>query len=68
LKFADHHDFPPRSLERIEEARVRTSSGAVVVTAKDRVKIEGRLAVHEIRLSAVMEPSFWPWLDAALSA
>jgi tetraacyldisaccharide 4'-kinase len=68
LKFGDHHDFPLRSVERIEDARTRTSSDAVVVTAKDRVKIEGRLQVHEIRTSAVLEPSFWPWLDAVLSA
>jgi tetraacyldisaccharide 4'-kinase len=68
LKFSDHHDFPPRSLARIEQARVDTSADAIVVTAKDRVKIEGRLLVHEIGITAVLEPSFWSWLDAALTA
>ncbi len=68
LAFADHHRFPQRSLDRIERARKRTGAETVVVTAKDRVKIEDRLdALAEIRITAVLEPAFWIWLDEALN-
>jgi tetraacyldisaccharide 4'-kinase len=68
LAFADHHRFPQRSLDRIERARKRTGADTVVVTAKDRVKIEDRLdALAEIRVTAILEPAFWSWLDEALN-
>jgi tetraacyldisaccharide-1-P 4'-kinase len=68
LAFADHHRFPPRSLARIERAHARTGASAVVVTAKDHAKIEGRLAapLTVLCIAAVLEPAFWQWLDAAL--
>ena len=70
LAFGDHHRYPESSLERIERARRRTGAEAVVTTAKDRVKLEGRLAapLHELRIAAVLEPSFWAWLDQALGS
>jgi tetraacyldisaccharide 4'-kinase len=69
LKFGDHHRFPQSSVERIERERARIG-GAVLVTAKDRVKLEGRIAepLHELRIEAIVEPAFWPWLDRALAA
>jgi tetraacyldisaccharide 4'-kinase len=70
LAFADHHRFPPRSVARIERAYASTGAAAVVVTAKDRAKIEGRLAapLAVLRVAAVLELAFWGWLDAALAA
>ena len=61
LAFADHHRFPQRSLDRIERARERTGAETVVVTAKDRVKIEDRLETRSPRsaVTAVLEPAFW---------
>jgi tetraacyldisaccharide 4'-kinase len=70
LAFADHHRFPQRSLERIEHAHARSGGAAVVVTAKDHAKIEGRLRapLHVLRIAAVLEPAFWSWLDRELEA
>ncbi|HVR27985.1 MAG TPA: tetraacyldisaccharide 4'-kinase, partial [Thermoanaerobaculia bacterium] len=64
LSFGDHHRFGRRSLERIERARARTGAEAVVVTAKDRAKLEGRLdaPIRELRVEATPEPAFWVWL------
>lgn len=70
LAFPDHHRFPRRSLARIERARARHGAEAVVVTAKDHAKIEGRMSapLAVLRVAAVLEPAFWSWLDAALEA
>jgi tetraacyldisaccharide 4'-kinase len=70
LAFADHHRFPERSLARIERAYTRSGAAAVVVTAKDAAKIEGRLRapLHVLRVAAVLEPAFWEWLDRELEA
>jgi tetraacyldisaccharide 4'-kinase len=66
LAFADHHRFPPRSLERIARA-LRDHDARLVVTAKDRAKIADLAApVHELRIEAVPDASFWDWLDARL--
>jgi tetraacyldisaccharide 4'-kinase len=70
MRFPDHHPFPPASLQRIA-ARVESSGAdAALTTAKDRVKLLGRLAVPlaELPIAAAPEPAFWEWLDRAVDA
>ncbi len=68
LRFADHHRYPPSSLERIAEAFRRAGAEVVLTTAKDRVKLAGRLALPwaELPMEARPEPRFWRWLDDRL--
>lgn len=72
LRFADHHDYPAASLERIRRACEEQGAEAVLTTAKDRVKLLGRLdlpprvALAELPVVAEPEPAFWQWLEARL--
>jgi tetraacyldisaccharide 4'-kinase len=68
LALPDHHPYPAATLARIEVAARRSGAACVLVTAKDRVKLEGRLRLPlaVLPVEAVPEPSFWSWLDAAL--
>ncbi len=43
LRFPDHHAYPAPSLQRIEEAFRASGAAVVLTTAKDRVKLLGRL-------------------------
>jgi tetraacyldisaccharide 4'-kinase len=65
LRFPDHHRYPPASLARIEEAFRSSGAGVILSTAKDRVKLHGRLAVPlaELPIRAEPEPAFWVWLN-----
>jgi tetraacyldisaccharide 4'-kinase len=65
LLFPDHHRYPPASLARIAEAWRTSGAEAVLTTAKDRVKLHGRLDVPlaELPIRAEPEPAFWEWLD-----
>jgi len=67
LRFPDHHTYPPASLARIGARAAASGAAAVLVTAKDRVKLLGRLAapLAELPVAADPEPAFWTWLDAA---
>jgi tetraacyldisaccharide 4'-kinase len=67
LRFPDHHTYPPASLARIAARAAASGAAAVLVTAKDRVKLLGRLAapLAELPVAAEPEPAFWAWLDAA---
>lgn len=68
MVFADHHDYPERSLRRIEQAFAATGADAVLTTAKDRVKLMRRLdlPIAEMPLTARPAPGFWDWLDRRL--
>ena len=68
LALPDHHPYPAATLARIEAVARRSGAACVLVTAKDRVKLEGRLRLPlaVLPVEAVPEPSFWSWLDAAL--
>ena len=63
--FPDHHDYPEEDLTEIEEALADLGADAVLTTAKDRVKLLGRLEVPvaELPIRAEPEPAFWDWLD-----
>jgi tetraacyldisaccharide-1-P 4'-kinase len=65
LRFPDHHDYPPPSLERIAAGWGASGAETVLTTSKDRVKLLGRLdlPVAELPVRAEPEPVFWEWLD-----
>lgn len=67
--FADHHDYPRSSLDRIERAASELGAAAVVITEKDAPKLDGRLAgrLALLPLAAVPEPAFFVWLDRRLA-
>lgn len=69
LRFPDHHPYPEESLERIRRAFLDQGAHAVLTTAKDRVKLHGRLdlPLAELPLTAAPEPSFLRWLDDRLA-
>ena len=68
LRFPDHHEYPSASLSRIVEAWRASSAEAVLTTAKDRVKLQGRLdaPLAEMPVAAEPEPAFWDWLDGEI--
>jgi tetraacyldisaccharide 4'-kinase len=65
LRFPDHHAYPPASLEQIETAWKASGAAVVLTTAKDRVKLLGRLdlSLAELPVRATPEEAFWKWLD-----
>ncbi len=68
LHFPDHHPYPPASLDRLAAAWRASGAAGVLTTAKDRVKLQGRvdLPLAELPIRADPEPAFWEWLDAAV--
>lgn len=68
LRFGDHHRYPPASVERIAAVARCTGAEAVLTTAKDGVKLLGRLEVPAfvLPLRAEPEPAFWTWLEERL--
>jgi tetraacyldisaccharide 4'-kinase len=68
LRFPDHHRYPPASLERIDAGFQASGAGAVLTTAKDAVKLLGRLELPTAILPIRAEPGpgFWTWLDGEL--
>ncbi|HTQ78875.1 MAG TPA: tetraacyldisaccharide 4'-kinase [Thermoanaerobaculia bacterium] len=68
LRFPDHHRYPAPDLARITAAFRDSGAAAVLTTAKDRVKLLGRLdlPLAELPIRADPEPAFWRWLDQAL--
>jgi tetraacyldisaccharide 4'-kinase len=70
LRFPDHHPYPSPSLDRIGEAFRSSGAAAVHTTAKDGVKLLGRLSVPlaELPVKAEPEPGFWEWLDERMES
>jgi tetraacyldisaccharide 4'-kinase len=68
LRFRDHYPFPAASLRRIEALAAARGATFVIATAKDGVKLRGRLGVPlvELPIRAEPEPDFWIWLDQEL--
>lgn len=74
LTFPDHHAYPEASLDAIRAAFAAHGSDAaqatdaVLTTAKDRVKLLGRLdlPLAEQPVVAEPEPAFWAWFDGRL--
>jgi tetraacyldisaccharide 4'-kinase len=69
LRFPDHHAYPQSALAQIETAWKSSGAAAVLTTAKDRVKLLGRLDVPlaELPLRAEPEEAFWRWLDGEVA-
>ncbi len=69
LRFPDHHRYPPATLDRIGDAFRHSGAEAVLTTAKDRVKLAGRLdlPLAELPMEVIPEPGFWRWLDRRLA-
>lgn len=68
ISFHDHHAYPSSSLQVIE-GRARTLGADVVLTtAKDRIKLAGRLTLGlaELDLEARPEAAFYSWIDNEL--
>ncbi len=69
LAFPDHHAYPDESIARIEGAFRRHRAAALLTTAKDALKLHGRLkpAAAVLPVVARPEPAFWEWFDARLA-
>ena len=69
LAFGDHHGYGEASLARIAQAYHRHGANLVLVTGKDRVKLQGRLdlPLAEIPIRATPPPGFFTWLDERLA-
>jgi len=68
LAFPDHHPYPEATLERIRRRTAETGAEVVLTTAKDRVKLTGRLhlPLAELPIRAEPEPAFFSWLEDRL--
>jgi tetraacyldisaccharide 4'-kinase len=68
ITFHDHYPYREEALREIERRRGRAGAAWVVTTAKDAVKLRGRLEapLATIDLVAQPEPAFWTWFDARL--
>ena len=65
IAFPDHHDYPSASLNEISQRLHADRADWVLTTAKDHVKLLGRLQapLAMLPLRAEPEPALWEWLD-----
>lgn len=74
LRFRDHEAYPDAQLRRIRAEQQRTGADTVLVTEKDRVKLEDRLELPddaqlaEVGLIASPSKDFLIWLDDQLAS
>jgi tetraacyldisaccharide 4'-kinase len=72
VAFPDHHTYPRTSIEKVLRAARAAGAGAAVTTAKDAVKLAGRLplfsglAVYVLEIGLSITPAFFDRLEAAL--
>ncbi len=64
IAFRDHHPYPEPSLRKIAASFAACGAGQVLVTGKDRVKLEGRLDLPLAELPVVCrpQPELFTWL------
>ncbi len=69
LSFPDHHTYPDESVARIEGALRRHRAAALLTTAKDAIKLQGRITPLPAVLPIVARPeaAFWDWFDERLA-
>lgn len=67
--FPDHYSYPDAGLMEIRRAAQESGADFVLTTAKDAVKLLGRLETPwaELPLRTVPEETFWTWLDQRLA-
>ncbi len=70
LRFGDHHAYSEGDLARIGRAFQASGAEVVLTTAKDHVKLAGRLALPVAVLPVLVRPEerFWTWFDGRLEA
>lgn len=74
LRFRDHESYSAERLAQIRNEAARADADTVMVTEKDRVKLDGRLdlpaatQLAAIELHARPSSDFFAWLDQRLSA
>lgn len=68
LRFRDHHAYPDATLQMIRTAFRTAAADLVLVTGKDRVKLQGRLDLPLAELPVRSEPEagFFSWLDGKI--
>jgi tetraacyldisaccharide 4'-kinase len=68
LAFPDHHRYPDAACGRLRELFDQHGAAFVLTTAKDAVKLHGRLDLPlvELPIHARLEPSFQDWLGLRL--
>ena len=68
LTYPDHHAYPEPTLRKIAEKYRTSNVDAVLTTAKDMVKLRGRLdlPVAELSIRADPDPGLFEWLDRQL--
>jgi tetraacyldisaccharide 4'-kinase len=69
LVFPDHHAYPDESVARIEGAFRRHRAAALLTTAKDAIKLQGRISPAPAVLPVLARPeaAFWDWFDERLA-
>ena len=72
LRYRDHEAYSGRRLDEIRGEQERLRADTVLVTEKDRVKLDERLSLGgaqlaEIRLAARPSADFFGWLDQKLA-
>ncbi len=67
--FPDHHGYSDEDVARLDGAARRLGAEAILVTAKDRAKLDGRLSspLAVLPIEAQPEAAFWSWFDRRLS-
>lgn len=69
LSFPDHHAYPDESVAKIEGALRRHRAAALLTTAKDAIKLQGRISPAPAVMPVVSRPeaAFWDWFDERLA-
>lgn len=70
ILYSDHYPYPASILESLASRMAEAGASHVLTTAKDFVKLYGRLDAPLARLAvrAEPEPGFWNWLDGRVDA
>ncbi len=70
LSYRDHHAYPEASLQEIQRVKEETGAEAILTTAKDAVKLLGRIegALWEMRIASQPESTFFSWLETRIDS
>ena len=70
ILYSDHYPYPSNTLQSLAGRLKEVEASCVLTTAKDFVKLYGRLDAPLARLAvrADPEPEFWNWIDQRVDA